>query len=158
MPNLGKPGQFRVARIISVFMFSRIFSFQEVLQPLRRARSKGNGVCPCMTGSAPSQLFDSTRGHSICALRFCQDTAERGRCLLLAPEAASLCQPWSRRTSSEASYSQVSSCTAFKMYEKHIALEKHCGRWQLRLIYAQIGTKVILRYYSQRRHVRTDLH
>lgn len=76
----------------------------------------------------------------------------------LAPEAASLCQPWSRRTSSEASNSQVSSCTAFKMYEKHIALEKHCGRWQLRLIYAQIGIKAILKYYSQKRHVHTDLH
>lgn len=140
-------------------MFSRIFSFQEVLQPLRRARSKGDGVCPCMTGSAPSQLFDSTRGHPQSVPCVSARTQQReAAASSLAPEAASLCQPWSRRTSSKASYSQVSSCTAFKMYEKHWVLEKHCGRWQLRLIYAQIGIKAILRYYSQKTHVRTDLH
>lgn len=44
------------------------------------------------------------------------------------------------------------------MHEKHVALEKHCGRWQLKLIYALTRIKSFLRYYSQRSYVHTDLH
>lgn len=134
-------------------------SFSRGFTAAWKSQDRGDGVCPCTTGSVSWQLFDSTRGHHQSVPHTPAWTQQSGRCLLLGTRRSMAVPDMEQEPASwKASCSQASSCTAFKMHEKHPALGKHCARQLLRFIYTQTGIQPVLRYDSQKGHEHSDLH